>query len=199
MICCFLYYCGLNMLDCQPNHLRAELTCLWYFSPLVKQANCVSQWKYVLVAVLQPTSSQHPCFPPWKVAAEKWTSIFKVALCVLKRWPVSEGSWLWLWNAAALCLLPTGDCEASVNTKILSFLLPLYPLTHFHSLYPCIYIQSNAHMPHTHAHTLSACTCDSQSLSLYGTHARECHGPGCKWLRHFAIEPCECFISCPKS
>ncbi len=102
----------------------------------------------------EENSSQHPCFPPWKGLTEKWASasIFNAALCVFMHCPVSEGSWLWLWNAADLHLLPTGDCKASVNTKILSFLFPLYLLTCLHSVFALIYIQWNTHT-HTHTHT----------------------------------------------
>lgn len=117
-------------------------------------------------------SSQQPCCPSWKVGSEKWTSvsIFKVALCVFKRWPVSEGSWLWLRNAAALHLLPTGDCKASVNTKILSLLLSLYLLTCLHSLSTLIYIQSSTHT-YTHIpHTPCQHAPVTPSASLYMEH-----------------------------
>lgn len=132
---------------------------------------------------LRKVSSQHPCFPPCKVQTEKWTSgsIFKVVLCVFKRWPVSEGSWFWLWNAAAHCLLPTGDCKASVNTKILSFLLLLYLLICWHSRSAFIYIQSNTHTHRQtcHTHPVSMHLWLREPLFIWNT----CSGMSRPWLQ----------------
>lgn len=85
-------------------------------------------------------------------------------------------------------------CEASMNLFLVPLLyLPLY-LPSICS-FTFIYVNMDAHV----AHAWAVCTCDSRCLLLYGTHAQECHGPGCKWLRHFATESFECFISCRRS